>query len=97
MHQSVTIKCEDCGKGFTVSAEDCEFYALNDLPMPKRCIVCQSTRKSECNHDGERRPAQAMHDIICAGCGKRVQVYHLPKFDRPVYCINCIRVKPEKL
>lgn len=97
MYQGVMIKCKDCGKEFTVSADDHEFYAKNGLPLPESCIVCQTMRKTECSHDGERRPAQAMNDVFCANCGKRLQIYHLPKHDRPVYCIDCIRENSAKL
>jgi len=39
------------------------------------------------NRGGAERPA--MHDAICADCGKKCQVPFRPSGDKPVYCNDC--------
>ena len=48
-NKDVVIECKDCGKKFTVSAEECEWYEKKGFDLPKRCNEC---RKSRRNHSG---------------------------------------------
>jgi len=48
-HKDITSKCveSNCGKPFTVLAEDVKFYIDKGLKVPKRCHSCRSKRKAE--------------------------------------------------
>lgn len=42
-----TIKCKDCGKDFTFTAGEQEFYEQKGFNAPVRCVSCRNKRKSE--------------------------------------------------
>ena len=42
--------CKDCGKEFTITVGEKEFYESKHLSLPVRCISCRKNRKS---HDGD--------------------------------------------
>ena len=41
------ITCQDCGKVFTFTASEQEFYASHDFNYPKRCKACREARKDD--------------------------------------------------
>jgi CxxC-x17-CxxC domain-containing protein len=92
--QDKFIQCADCGKTFTFSVEDQEFFQSKGYTNePKRCPECRQARKSERNSNGNSSygaPRQ-MFPAICAECGKTTEVPFLPRDDRPVYCSDCYR------
>ena len=76
------LTCKECGREFTFSASEQEFYAEKGFPNdPARCPECRAARK--------RDRAQEMYTVICAECGVETQVPFKPKNDRPVYCREC--------
>ena len=80
-----TLVCKDCGKEFTFSAGEQEFYAEKGFENePVRCRDCRDKRRR--NRDGEHRQ---MFTVTCADCGKETEVPFEPKNDRPVYCRDC--------
>src|ERR1051326_280438 len=83
------LTCRDCGKEFTFTVGEQEFYATKGLQHePRRCPDCRSARRSG---DGQAssRPPRAMHDVICNSCGRLTQVPFIPPGSRPVYCMDC--------
>lgn len=48
-NKDVVIECKDCGKQFTVTAEEQEWYKQKGFDLPKRYNEC---RKSRRNHSG---------------------------------------------
>jgi CxxC-x17-CxxC domain-containing protein len=83
-----TLTCRDCGRDFTFTAGEQEFYESRGLMNePRRCPECRSARRSS---DGGRGPRE-MHDAICANCGKSTQVPFVPTGARPVYCADCFQ------
>ena len=87
MFEDKTLVCKDCGREFTFTAGEQEFYAEKGFQNePTRCRECRAARKAS-------RPAvgapREMHDAVCANCGKPTQVPFLPREDRPVYCSEC--------
>ncbi len=81
-----TLVCKDCGKEFTFSAGEQEFYHEKGFENePVRCRDCRDKRRR--NRDaGEHRQ---MFTVTCAECGKETEVPFEPKNDRPVYCRDC--------
>jgi len=41
------IQCQDCGKDFTFTQNDQEFYQEKGYTQPKRCKACREKRKQE--------------------------------------------------
>ncbi|MBI4447285.1 MAG: zinc-ribbon domain-containing protein [Acidobacteria bacterium] len=44
--QDKQIQCVDCGKDFTFSAKEQEFYQSKGFSQPKRCKPCRDKRKA---------------------------------------------------
>ncbi|TAK33764.1 MAG: zinc-binding protein [Chloroflexota bacterium] len=83
-----TLQCQDCGRDFTFTAGEQEFYAQRGLQNePRRCPECRSARKHERGEGG--RGSREMHSATCAACGAETQVPFVPRGDRPVYCSSC--------
>jgi CxxC-x17-CxxC domain-containing protein len=83
------LTCRDCGKEFTFTVGEQEFYATKGLQHePRRCPDCRSVRRQG---DSQARPQRMMHDVICGGCGRLTQVPFVPTGSRPVYCTDCFQ------
>jgi len=82
-----TLVCSDCGRDFTFTAGEQEFYASRGLMNePKRCQDCRSSRRRDRGGgSGERRS----FPTVCASCGQETTVPFEPTEGRPVYCRDC--------
>lgn len=79
------LVCRDCGKEFTFTAGEQEFYMSRGLlSEPTRCRECRAARRR--NRDGDSRP---MYRTVCASCGAECEVPFEPRTGRPVYCNDC--------
>ncbi len=86
-----TLTCSDCGKTFTFSAEDQEFFQSKGYTNePKRCPDCRQARKAE-RFGSSSGPRRQMFPATCAQCGKATEVPFQPRGDKPVYCSDCYR------
>jgi len=95
------LTCVDCGKQFTFTESEQEFYQSKGFSTPGRCPDCRAARKAARNSgssyssggssysSGERQ----MYPAVCAQCGKDTQVPFSPRGDRPVYCSDCYRTQ----
>jgi CxxC-x17-CxxC domain-containing protein len=94
------LTCVDCGKQFTFTDSEQEFYRSKGFSTPGRCSDCRAVRKAARNSgssyssgssygSGERQ----MYPAVCAQCGKDTQVPFQPRGDRPVYCSDCYRAQ----
>ena len=84
MYQDEMLICEDCGKEFTFTVGEQEFYAEKGLTnKPKRCPDCRKAKKQQ--HRGKKR----MFDAVCAKCGVQTQVPFNPTQGRDVLCKAC--------
>lgn len=82
MYQDETLICEDCGKEFTFSAGEQEFYAEKGLTnKPKRCPDCRKARR--------QKNRRKMYDAVCSKCGAKTQVPFKPIPGREVLCKAC--------
>ncbi len=93
------LQCSDCGKSFTFSAEEQEFFASKGYTNePKRCPSCRQSKRAQRNSSGGfggSRPNRQMYSAVCADCGAETQVPFEPREGRPVYCSRCYdKVKP---
>lgn len=84
MYQDKFLKCKECGKDFTFTAGEQEFYAERGFQNePQRCKECRDLRKNA------NKPARQFFTTVCARCGKEAKVPFQPSNDRPVYCSDC--------
>ncbi|MCL5036082.1 MAG: zinc-ribbon domain containing protein [Chloroflexi bacterium] len=83
--QDKTLTCRDCGREFTFTKGEQEFYREKGFQNePTRCPDCRSSRKKERSF-GKRRS----YDVTCDKCGAQTQVPFEPSQGRPVYCRDC--------
>lgn len=89
--QDQTLTCRDCGKEFTWTASEQEFYAQKGFQnAPVRCPDCRKAKKQRMgdNRGGGERQS---FEITCANCGKKDTVPFQPRGDRPVLCRDCFK------
>ncbi|OGH19169.1 MAG: zinc-binding protein [Candidatus Levybacteria bacterium RIFCSPHIGHO2_12_FULL_38_12] len=87
--QDQTLQCRDCGKQFTWTASEQEFYQQKGFQnAPVRCPDCRTLKKARMNN--QDRPRE-MNEITCAECGRKDTVPFVPRGDRPVLCRDCFR------
>jgi CxxC-x17-CxxC domain-containing protein len=88
-----SLVCGDCGKSFSFTAEEQEFFASKGYTNePKRCPACRQSRRSErggSTGGGMSRGPRQMFPAVCAQCGQDTQVPFQPRGDKPVYCRDC--------
>jgi CxxC-x17-CxxC domain-containing protein len=95
-YQDKSIQCTDCGKTFSFTAQEQEFYASKGYTNePKRCPECRQARKAQTGGGGsmsrDNRGPRQMFPAVCAQCGKDTEVPFQPRGDKPVYCSDCYR------
>ena len=84
MYEDKTLVCKECGKEFTFTAGEQEFYAERGfVNEPQRCKDCRDARKTKIKTQKE------MYTTTCAACGCEAKVPFKPREDRPVYCSDC--------
>ena len=88
MFEDKTLVCKDCGKEFTFTAGEQEFYAEKGFKNePTRCPECRKARKAQ--QPRENRGEREMFDAVCAECGQPTKVPFQPRNDKPIYCSAC--------
>lgn len=88
--QDQALTCRDCGKEFTWTASEQEFYQQKGFQnAPVRCPACRALKKARMGEDN--RGTRESFEITCSECGKKDTVPFQPKGDRPVYCRDCFR------
>ncbi|MCX7707224.1 MAG: zinc-ribbon domain containing protein [Anaerolineae bacterium] len=92
------LVCVDCGKQFTFTAGEQDFYAQKGFTNPpSRCPDCRATRKAQRASGGYSGGssysggARQMYPAVCAQCGKQTEVPFQPRGDKPVYCSDCFK------
>ena len=89
MYQDKTLVCRDCGKEFTFTTSEQEFYAEKGFQNePLRCADCRKAKKANFRNNSGKRDRQ-MYDVVCSSCGQPAQVPFKPMNDRPIYCREC--------
>ncbi len=91
--QDQTLQCKDCGKDFTWTSSEQEFYQQKGFQnAPVRCPECRKMKKARMNND---RGGSQSYPITCSQCGKEDTVPFQPRGDRPVLCRDCFRKQRE--
>ena len=94
--QDKTLTCRDCGRAFTFTASEQEFFAQRGFTNePGRCPECRAARKAQAGGGSSygRSSERQMYPAVCAECGKQTQVPFQPREDKPVYCSDCYASK----
>lgn len=92
MYTDETLSCLDCGRSFTFTASEQEFFATKGFTnKPGRCTDCRAARKAS---GGQRRSsgaggARELFKVTCSQCGGVAEVPFEPRTGRPVYCRDC--------
>lgn len=88
--QDKSLTCVQCGKSFTFSAADQEFFQTKGYTNePKRCPSCRQTRQSERRGESRFSGQRQRYPAVCSQCGKETELPFQPREDRPVYCSEC--------
>ena len=86
--QDQTLTCRDCGKQFTWTASEQEFYQEKGFQnAPVRCPEDRAAKKARMDGRGPRE----QHEITCSNCGNKDTVPFKPRGDRPVLCGDCFK------
>lgn len=84
------LQCADCGKTFTFTANEQEFYASKGFTnTPKRCPDCRAAKKQARGGGSGSGSRRQMYPATCAACGAQTEVPFEPRLDKPVYCSQC--------
>ena len=82
------LRCKECGKNFTFSAEEQKFYADRGfLKEPTTCGDCRNGSGNNTTSSGRK-----FYTTNCGRCGKEIQVPYKPNPDRPSYCSDCFKM-----
>jgi hypothetical protein len=84
--QDQTLTCRDCGKPFTFTARDQQFYAEKGFTnVPTRCKDCRLNKKKV----AEQKATQTLFKITCKKCGKVGEMATEPRKPDDVMCASC--------
>jgi len=71
MLEDRTLTCEDCGKEWTFTADEQEWFMDKGfINEPKRCMECRRARRMT------NRPSRQTYPIVCEKCGANADVLH---------------------
>jgi CxxC-x17-CxxC domain-containing protein len=91
MPNDTKLTCRDCGKFFTFSVGEQDFYASRGFSEPSRCPDCRAARKAQ-RDAGSPYSTYASREMFsgtCSSCGQQAQVPFQPSDDKPLYCSTC--------
>ena len=101
MYTDETLTCVDCGRTFTFTSSEQEFYASKGFTnKPSRCSECRAARKasgggrSGAPRGGGGGGQREMFKATCSQCGGVAEVPFQPRGDKPVYCRDCFSSRP---
>jgi CxxC-x17-CxxC domain-containing protein len=84
-----TLSCRDCGRPFTFTAGQQEFFAQKGFTnKPSRCDDCRAAHRA----GGSRTGGGSRRELFkatCSQCGGVAEVPFEPRTGRPVYCRDC--------
>lgn len=55
--KDIIITCKDCGKEFTFTIGEQEFYEERGFTAPKACKECRDAKKAQRNASNDRKAA----------------------------------------
>ncbi len=98
MYTDEMLTCVDCGRTFTFTANEQQFYASKGFTnKPSRCADCRAARKASGGRGGSGGGGGARRELFkatCSQCGGVAEVPFQPRGDKPVYCRDCFASRP---
>ena len=97
MYTDEMLTCVDCGRTFTFTANEQQFYASKGFTnKPSRCADCRAARKASGGRGGNGGGGarREMFKATCSQCGGVAEVPFQPRGDKPVYCRDCFASRP---
>lgn len=94
MFEDKTLVCKGCGREFTFTAGEQEFYkkkGFNNAPL--RCKDCRNSRKASASRSNDRKGEITLYDVVCADCDQPTKVKFEPTNGKPVYCSACYQAR----
>lgn len=88
-----TLTCRDCGRTFTWTAGEQEFYAGKGFNAPTRCPDDRAKRKAE--QSGKAYSVQrtaAPTTIVCQNCGDSMELPFTPT-EANLLCSTCFMLQ----
>lgn len=91
MYTDETLTCRDCGRTFTFTAGQQEFFASKGFAnKPSRCDDCRAAHRSAGGgRSGGSRGQRELFKATCSQCGGVAELPFEPRTGRPVYCRDC--------
>ena len=87
MFEDKTLVCRDCGKEFVFTASEQQFFADKGFQNdPTRCHECRVARR---NRENPNRAERQMYEVICDGCGCKIEKIRLKALPFAKTCIRC--------
>lgn len=96
MFQDKTLACKDCGKNFTWTAGEQDFFAQKGFSKPPiRCADCRKKKKQQLQGNSPEKATSSdeMFEIACSKCGKKTEVNFRPRGDSEILCSSCFEEK----
>jgi len=87
--QDKTLTCRDCGKDFTWTKGEQEFFAQKGFDKPPiRCMDCRK-KKKEGRQQKPQSVKEEFHTITCSKCQKTTEVDFRPRSSGEILCSEC--------
>lgn len=83
-YEDKTLVCRDCGKEFTWTAGEQEFFASKGFQNPP--TRCPDDRRK---FKEQKRSGQTMTQITCKQCGNKGEVPFTPRNPDDILCADC--------
>ena len=102
--QDKVLICTTCGREFSFTSREQEFYQEKGFIDPKHCRECRQQRKMRREALAKESPVgiepgtqRALFEVICAECGKRTQVPFKPLTGKPILCKDCFILRRQQI
>ncbi|MCX6733907.1 MAG: zinc-ribbon domain containing protein [Candidatus Peregrinibacteria bacterium] len=81
--KNIESTCELCRKRFLIIKQESEFYARQQIPLPRKCMECR--RK----HRESLRNPRKLFERACDKCQMKLMSSYAPDSPYKVYCEKC--------
>jgi CxxC-x17-CxxC domain-containing protein len=79
-----TISCKDCGKDFTFTAQEQQYYADQGFKnVPTRCLDCRKNMREK------KEATKPKFEVVCSKCQKKIEAPFEPTAETPLFCQKC--------
>ena len=90
MYTDESLTCRDCGRSFTFTAGQQEFFASKGFAnKPSRCTDCRDAHRAGGGSRSGGSGSRELFKVTCSQCGGVAEVPFEPRSGRPVYCRYC--------